>query len=143
MADKATLSKHKYIYKVYQDRNDCIHCERFPVVYINSKYVYFECASKQPLEFISTEMVLDSVERLMEKNTSLGKDLTSGITYHFFWEVSESPEETMKALREAQNASKRAREIENAERGLKYAQMQLNLAQERLDKLKNFTPRTE
>ena len=136
--DKTTLSKHKYIYRVYVSNDETIHCEKFPVVYINSKYVYFERGSKQPLEYTSTDMVLDSVGWLMEKNASLGKNLLTNVAQRYYWEVSENPEETMKSLRSIQNENKLKKDIEYAERGLSYAQMQLKLAQDKLDLLKKL-----
>ena len=136
--DKTTLSKHKHIYKVYLDSGDRIHFEKFPVVYINSKYVYFEQGSKQPLSCTSTDMVLDSVQWLMEKNAGLGKNLLTNVANRYYWEVSEDPEETMKSLRDIQSANKLKKDLEYAERGLSYAQMQLKLAQDRVDLLKKL-----
>lgn len=41
MLDKQNLSKIKYIYKIYS-ADDMLHLERYPIVYINSKVVYFK-----------------------------------------------------------------------------------------------------
>ena len=47
--DKKELSKKKYIYRLYEDKDGVPHVEKYPVIYINEKYVYFKVASKSEL----------------------------------------------------------------------------------------------
>ena len=49
MLDNKTLSKQKFIYYVYES-DKTIHIEKFPIVYINSKYVYYKHSRKHELE---------------------------------------------------------------------------------------------
>ena len=49
MLDEKNLSKIKYIYRIYESEDEVLHCEKFPVIYINSKVVYFKDARKQEL----------------------------------------------------------------------------------------------
>lgn len=46
---KETLSKRKFIYRLYDDRVGLPHIEKYPVIYINEEYVYFKVAGKQEL----------------------------------------------------------------------------------------------
>lgn len=42
---KKELCKMKHIYHIYMSKDDSIHIEKFPIVYINKNYVYFKGAS--------------------------------------------------------------------------------------------------
>lgn len=46
--DYKNLNKYKYIYHVYQSGN-IIHIEKYPVIYINSKVIYFKTGRKEYL----------------------------------------------------------------------------------------------
>lgn len=59
--DKSTLSKKKYIYRLYEDRDGVPHVEKYPVIYINEKYVYFKVASKSELGRINISDTYTSV----------------------------------------------------------------------------------
>jgi len=39
--ERQNLSKHKYIYQIYTS-DGVFHCERFPIVYSNTEFVYFK-----------------------------------------------------------------------------------------------------
>lgn len=66
--EKANLSKHKYIYEYYINGKMEPHVERFPVIYINSEYVYFKrnTATKN-LDKCYTNNVKDSYLEAIEK----------------------------------------------------------------------------
>ena len=49
---KNNLSKCKYVYRIYRER-DKFHIEKYPIVYINSEVVYFKMGRKNYLEYIS------------------------------------------------------------------------------------------
>jgi hypothetical protein len=55
MIDKTTLSKHKYIYRIYENTVGEIHCAKYPIIYLNSKVVYFKDARKQ--EYLANVLV--------------------------------------------------------------------------------------
>lgn len=47
MTNFENLSKYKYIYRVYESDDKNIHCEKYTVIYANSKVVYFKDGRKQ------------------------------------------------------------------------------------------------
>lgn len=50
MIDKSNLSKLKYIYRIYStDDKSKVHCEKYPIAYINERYVYFIVGDKTTL----------------------------------------------------------------------------------------------
>ena len=51
--DKGNLSKIKHIYRIYTSQDKKIHCERYPVVYINETYVYYVQSKRSILEYVS------------------------------------------------------------------------------------------
>lgn len=57
--DKEFLSKQKYIYVIYASSDKVIHCQRFPIVYLNSEFLYFKTNQSKRLECIKTERVQD------------------------------------------------------------------------------------
>ena len=62
MLDLKNLSKIKYIYRIYEATDGILHCERFPVVYINSEVVYFKDARKKEyLNYIKVRNVTDNL----------------------------------------------------------------------------------
>ena len=76
--DKQNLSKYKYIYRIYEDRTGELHCTKHPVVYINSKVVYFKDARKQ--EYLANT----SVDRVSDDFASFAKDV---LPRPFHWNV--------------------------------------------------------
>ena len=65
--DKSELSKHKYIYKIYQSCSDnSFHIERYPIVYANSSYVYFKVANKQELGCVDFRRIKDRISIIFE-----------------------------------------------------------------------------
>lgn len=47
MPDMKNLSKLKYIYRVYESSDKVLHIEKYPIIYINSRVVYFKDIRKQ------------------------------------------------------------------------------------------------
>lgn len=45
---KENLSKYKYIYRIYREDNN-FHIEHYPIVYINSEYIYYKGKRKDML----------------------------------------------------------------------------------------------
>lgn len=72
--DKENLCKHKWIYYVYTDSKGDNHIEKYPVVYINSKYVYFKHSRKDELSKTYTSFVNKDLKSMFSKD------------YKFLWE---------------------------------------------------------
>ena len=62
MIDLKELSKIKHIYRIYESEDEVLHCEKYPVIYINSKVVYFKDTRKQGmLNYTNIDNVLDNL----------------------------------------------------------------------------------
>lgn len=57
MIDKENLCKHKWIHYIYTNSNGDNHIEKYPVIYINSKYVYFKRGRDEKLGMTYTSFV--------------------------------------------------------------------------------------
>ena len=69
MVDLNDLGKIKYIYRIYESRDEVLHCEKYPVVYINSKVVYFKDVRKQEyLNYVRISNVLDNFTQFYQNN---------------------------------------------------------------------------
>ena len=67
------LQQFKYIYNIYIS-SGLFHCERFPIVYLNSDYVYFKRNGRQLLDYQKTENIrkqysISELEFLNSKNS--------------------------------------------------------------------------
>ena len=100
--DKTMLSKHKYIHEVYIAAYNRIHLERYPVVYINGRYVYYSRGNQQMLGFLSLDSVHDSLESHLRNNINRGRHLNYGFDRLFAWEVGGDPNE-LRAKLQAMN----------------------------------------
>lgn len=82
------LSKVKYIYRIYESDNEVLHIERYPVIYINSKVVYFKTASKQEyLECKKITEVSDDFVHFYQKIYTYWP-LYSRVSFdEYFWNV--------------------------------------------------------
>lgn len=86
--DKQNLSKYKYIYRIYEDRTGAVHCTKHPVVYINSKVVYFKDARKQ--EYLGNT----SIDGVSDDFASYAQNVLNSL-YHFnvnnyFWNIEDN-----------------------------------------------------
>lgn len=69
MIDLKKISKIKHIYRIYESEDEVLHCEKYPVIYINSKVVYFKDARKQEmLNYTNINNVLDSLTVFYQDN---------------------------------------------------------------------------
>lgn len=81
--DKSNLGKLKYIYRVYSysSGDGIFHCEKYPVVYLNSNVVYFKTSRKNE--------ILDRVNFQLVEDEFLGIDKLSSYGYYnynrYFW----------------------------------------------------------
>lgn len=131
MLDMKTMSKQKYIYYVYES-DKTLHIEKFPIIYINSEFVYFKTGRKNALENVRTSRVKDNLEDIFKHD------------YHFvwredryFWNSVENPEEVVAELKRkadekriAENKSWAERELENAKKAYERAQEKYKIWQE-------------
>lgn len=72
--DKENLSKIKFIYKLYKTVDNILHIERFPVIYINSTYVYYKQGSQEELSRIPLSSLSNSVSYII-KLLEMRKDM--------------------------------------------------------------------
>ena len=72
--NRENLCKHKWIYYVHTDSNGDNHIEKYPVVYINSEYVYFKRSRKNELGHTFTNFVKRDLKSVFEKD------------YRFIWD---------------------------------------------------------
>lgn len=89
--DKQNLSKYKHIYRVYEDSTGTIHCTKYPIIYINSKVVYFKDVRKQEfLNNVYINNVSDDFTSYAEK--MLSKSFNWRVD-HYFWSVEDNIED--------------------------------------------------
>ena len=77
--DTKNLSKIKYVYQIYSAKR-IVHCERFPVIYINSKYLWH----KQPMSSELYKLRLSSVEDEFESSEQLILTSRNEVNCFFF-----------------------------------------------------------
>lgn len=109
--DRTTLSKHKYIYEVYIAEDKRIHFQRYPVVYINAKFVYYVRGDKQMLGFLNLISVHDSLESHMQNNANKGRHANYGVNRMFCWEIGRDPNELRAELQASTNRSEKEKQI--------------------------------
>ena len=85
MTNFKNLSKYKHIYRVYESDDKQIHCEKYPVIYANSKVVYFKDARKQEyLNHVDTKRIKTNFEDAV--NTALNNPWCRRID-EYLWDV--------------------------------------------------------
>lgn len=96
MLDKAILSKQKYIYYIYESGHPIheVHVERFPVIYINSSYVYFKEHGKKMLSWAYLSNVKESLKSLIDQEVK-HLDLSG----RYFWNCEENFMEILNGIR--------------------------------------------
>ena len=58
---------HKYIYHLQVDKYNIVHCEKYPVVYENSIYVYYKTGRKSSLNYVEKEYINNNFNEILEK----------------------------------------------------------------------------
>jgi hypothetical protein len=99
---KKMLSKRKYIYKVYASDNKIIHCEKYRVIYANSKAVYFKTAAKDDLYSVPIENVNDEflgIRNQLNVSPPYRHYNTYGDRYYWKVEDFDSEKETENAFK--------------------------------------------
>lgn len=82
-ANKKGLSKKKYIYRLYEAKDGVPHVEKYPVIYINERYVYFKVASKSELGRVDISDTYTSVVAYGKKDS---RGWHADAKECFFWE---------------------------------------------------------
>lgn len=115
------LSKRKYIYRIYSSEDRVIHCEKHPVIYINSFVVYYKDHRKQ--EYLDYRLIKSVEEEF------IGVTLNCFGNYEkYFWKVEnfDSKTETKKAY------SLRVKsDIENAKESMDKAEKEFELKKQK------------
>lgn len=63
----SNLSKHKKIYVMYIGKDGIINYEVYPVPYLNAEYTYCIKPGKPMLEYLRTELVVESFQTKIDK----------------------------------------------------------------------------
>lgn len=113
MLDKEMLSKQKYIYCVYSGKDDCLNVERFPIIYINNRYVYYKKPGSETLDYKSISFVKDSLNSLKDYEINHLR-----FQRELFWNVDENIPETLDSLKKKYKDMKIKREKAEAKEQL-------------------------
>lgn len=126
--DKDELSKRKFIYEIYYSGN--LNIKRHPIIYINSRYVYFKVPGNDKLQMTSLNNIKDNVLDIDFKN------ILSGYMHKYVWSINTMDEEidepglhvkTIKAINEMLAKKVIDDQIENYENQLHDAQLKRDL----------------
>jgi hypothetical protein len=123
MLNLKELSKQKYIYRIYESSDRVLHCEKYPVIYINSEVVYYKDGRKK--ECLNYARV-----------SSVGNDFAKYYTSYYyscfdglFWNVDEpNIEKIYKDIREQMEITKKKDEKDKAEAKLNQAKLEYERA---------------
>jgi len=122
------LSKHKYLYRIYASDDKIIHCEKHPVIYLNSKVVYFkDIRQAERLKSITFNRIEDEYSGIRKS------DINTYVSYErYFWKAGNfnSKEATEEAF-----SIKKASELEQVESDFKRAEKEYLYAKEKYEKL--------
>ena len=105
--DKTTLSKHRWIYKMYINVNNEVHVERYKVIYINASYVYYISGGEDMLKLMSLSSVFNNLEEFINEGY-VERFLSSAYWTVFFWEpIGQVDHESLRRKAEKQNIEKK------------------------------------
>ena len=118
MLDKKNLSKIKYIYRIYESSDKILHCEKYPVIYINSEVVYFkDTRKKEYLNYTRIDRVLDNFVNVCKPNRF---GIYNTYIDRYFWNVETNVEEIYEDLKkqrdEAKSENDKQRKLDRLER---------------------------
>ena len=55
-------SKVKHVFRIYTNVDGMTHCEKYPVIYINSEYCYIKIGRKRELESVKTSQIREKYD---------------------------------------------------------------------------------
>lgn len=136
--DLQNLSKIKHIYRIYESEDEVLHCEKFPVVYINSKVVYFKDGRKKEyLNNTYVDNVMDNFTKFYQNNYY--QNYYRPCFDKYFWNMETNVQEIYKDLKKqremirSKNEEEKKRDrLERAKREYEDALKEIEL----LDKIK-------
>ena len=106
MVDLKNLSKIKYIYRIYESEDEVLHCEKYPVIYMNSVVVYFKNTRKQGmLNYTNIDNVLDNL-------TVFYQDKYYPRFDRYFWNMETNIQEIYADLKKQRDEIRRKNEEE-------------------------------
>ena len=106
MVDLKNLSKIKHIYRIYESEDEVLHCEKYPVIYINSVVVYFKNTRKQGmLNYTNIDNVLDNL-------TVFYQDKYYPRFDRYFWNMETNIQEIYADLKKQRDEIRRKNEEE-------------------------------
>lgn len=106
MIDLKELSKIKHIYRIYESEDEVLHCEKYPVIYINSVVVYFKNTRKQGmLNYTNIDNVLDNL-------TVFYQDKYYPRFDRYFWNMETNIQEIYADLKKQRDVIRRKNEEE-------------------------------
>lgn len=120
MLDKKNLSKLKFIYRLFYDSTDKkLHCEKYPVIYINSKVVYYKNVRKgETLGVIDLTMLQDiSISEWYERK---GDTIVTNINFYalYFSDAGNNCKQILEKLNAGLTEKNKLREKKMAEEAL-------------------------
>lgn len=105
------LSKIKHIYRIYESEDEVLHCEKFPVIYINSEVVYFKDGrKKEMLNYTRVNNVLDNFTDFYQNDCYKNHYRPSFDKY--FWNIETNIQEIYEDLKKQRNAIRSKNEEE-------------------------------
>ena len=130
--DKTTLSKHRWIYEMYIDKNNKVHTERYKVIYINASYVYYRRGGDDMLSYMRLTSIFNNLEEFINEK-SVDHFLSSMYWRIFFWEpVGQVDYESLRRKAEKQNIEKK---IAQTQEKMKSLQKEQKVLQKEIDAL--------
>ena len=112
--DLKNLSKYKYIYRIYESSDEVLHCEKYPVIYINNKVVYFKDARKQErLNYKDVNKILDNFTKFYQGENAWKWEWGRPCFDEYFWNVETNITEIYEDLKK-QRFAMRCKKIERS-----------------------------
>jgi hypothetical protein len=115
MINKEELSKYKSIYRVYTTDDKIVHCEKYPVIYANSEWLYYKVARKQELNRRELKSIISEYTGISNSDVNYW-----GHYDKYYWKVenfnSEQATNDVFATKKKDDADRIKREMEKAER---------------------------
>ena len=134
--NKKELSKKKYIYRLYEAKDGVPHVEKYPVIYINERYVYFKVATKSELGRVDISDTYTSVVAYGKKDARGWHTETKQC---FFWEDNIIGQQLISNIESERNEALKAIlkiDIQNAELRVIRRKAEYDKAVQELDQIK-------
>ena len=64
MTMKDLSKKAKYVYRIYCAKDDVVHIEKYPVIYVNQKYLYYKVPGNVMLSFTLLSRIYENVDSI-------------------------------------------------------------------------------